>query len=350
METNDFLPKDLPVALRFSKITLNFTHRYFEESLPGHFGLVSKFVLLELYAGSRVEDITGAFPFDVAPVIERLRGFSLLEGETLSGLGRHYAFCLKEIHGQDIQAWIHWGEVIKMVLPAEAPELEDDSPALDKMLKITPYYNKPYIKWRPDFELKLTGEKPRQLLAVLRPDLMAEYDEYDGRLDPDVWSVKVLTSAGQEQAEKGKAPLEETPGYKYCLATLPEGLGLARQARPAASPIDLPSLLLTSVYAPPASARWEEFCLLTGRPLAAGDSRPERGSPPAPEWPGADWEPALARESSALKEEFFALLTRKDFVSMHGSPRWRRRYLSHEEVRRALKSGLDTARAWIYKH
>lgn len=339
MVAGSTLPKELSLALNFRKLTLRFTHSLFDESVPGHFGLVSQFVLSELYRGSELQHIIDAFPFNIMPIVERLRQFQLIQEKLLTALGKHYAFCLNTVHGKELQAWAHWGRSLKILLPAETQALTDDSPDLCNSLKINAYDK----RQRPfAFSRK---EHIHRLLGFLVPEYTTAGE---AEKETDTWQINVsfARSASDEQ-DDGYEPEE-----KYCVLSLPAGVDISHQTG-ALIPLFLPSLVINAVYHQPEQdsyiqaeitpppARQEEICLLTGECLVDSGSSPEHNFPSAFEWPSADWKQDIS-QSLSCEEVSQALFSRSVSLCTH----WRSRNISSTSVLSAFSYEFPNSRLW----
>jgi hypothetical protein len=340
MSTSYTLPKTLSLALSFRKLTLRFTHRLFDESLSGHFGLVSQFILSELYAGSELKNITAAFPFTITPIVERLCQFSLIQEDVLTNLGRHYAFCLIKIHGKEIRAWAHWGSSLKILLPAEAQVFTQDSLALENSLKPSAY-----DKWKRPFSFS-RQEDIQGLLGFLIPEYTAANRVVR---NTDSWQISAFFAHSDKDEHVAEYETEE----KYCICSLQEGLDISHQT---GIPLYLPSLMINTTYSQPEQHscipfeitpppdRQEEICLLTGEYRNNSDSNPERNSLSAFKWPNSDWRVDI--QQSLLQEDIAHKLLSRD-VSIH--THWRRRNIASASVLSAFSYQFPTCRSWTPK-
>lgn len=339
MSSDTTLPKNLSIALSFRKMELCFTHRLFDKSLAGHFGLVSQFVLTELYADYKLRHIIAAFRFDITPIIERLRQFLLIQEETLTALGKHYAFCLTTIHGSEFQAWVHWGRSLKILLPANTQVLVDDSSNLGNSLKINPYdkRQRPFAFSRQEYI--------RRLLGFLVPEYTTANET---EKDTDIWQVNVsFARSDRIEQDDGFEPEE-----KYCVLALPEGVDISHQTG-ALIPLFLPSLMFKTAYHqldmdsylpseithPP--ARQEEICLLTGGYMVDSDSSPEHNFHPALEWPSADWKKDIS-QSLSPEDVSHVLFSRTVSLCTH----WRSRNISSAFVLSVFSYEFPNSRLW----
>ncbi|WP_291442017.1 hypothetical protein [Desulfovibrio sp.] len=339
MNLGSTLPKELSLALNFRRLTLRFTHRLFDEFMHGHLGIVSQFVLLELHAGSVLSHVVEVFPFDITAIIERLRLFSLIHEGHLTELGKHYAFCLKAIHGKDFEVWAHWGRSLKIILPMETQILTDESSCLDDSLKINAYDNRqrPFAFSRQEHIYRLLGFLVPEYTTASQAEKSA-----------DTWQVY----ASFVQTDRNELDDNYDPEEKYCVFALPEGVDISHKTG-SIIPLFLPSLVIKTVYQQPVGdvyfpseiipppAVQTEICLLTGERVCDSDSNPVQDSYPALGWPKSAWKKEI---SQFLLQEAASYSIFSRTVSMH--THLRSRNISSASVLSAFAYNFSNRKSW----
>lgn len=335
---NTVLPKDLTIFIRFQKSSFRFYHRLFDNSLLGHFGLISQFIISELYAERKLQNIIQAFPFNVMPIVERLQNFSIVWQDSLTELGKHYGFCLAEIHGKEIQAWSHWGRDLKILLPYETNIVEKDSFESNAKFRVDPYNN----RQRP-----FTFSRQKEIKEVLE-HLFPEYGEIEDSeyRESDVWRLDSTIEPHADDAD-----------INICTIFLPQGTELSQEGR--FTPLLLPSLAIRRTYkktpglksflppTEPAPQSDTEICLLTGERLKKSDSFSEdiffqEKWLEKSKWPESDMISQIPEDVLGEDREY-RLYDRK--VSLE--KRWRKQKLPYALISESISKKNPLDKIWI---
>lgn len=280
MPTPFLLPKDLSLNLVFIRIKLIFTHRMFDESLPGHLGYISQFILKEMRMGTSLDAIKNAFPFNIQPVIERLHQSSLLKENILTELGHHYGYCLDCIQDSNFYGWLHWSNDIKILLPDDFcgfTEVGGESDATNQV--------KPNLKGERPFAALTKQDKISELITFICPG----YGLSDSQLKKkDVWTVRVAPAHNQA-GEKN---------VKQCVVFLPAQTACTERGIPFYLPVmericDYTPVEPWAGYFPfTLSERKVEstrLCLVTGHILENDEDLQYFDSYPKMAWPQESW-------------------------------------------------------------